>query len=518
MKTNKILALLLVLIISVSALLGACGSDKNYPVTVGHLTLKESPVKIVSLSDNITDIICYMGYATKLSGVSDDCTQEEITKYVTSVGDATSPNVDLIINSGATIVFTDKDLDQNTAKKLKDNNINVIKTLYPATDAQLKNLYETIGTVLGGDTDGRQKGLDAYERLMSALTAAQSEVQAAGATKTVCYLYVNEEGKLCSLTGDVNNGMVLSYLGAVNVASNFTSEYADESILKLSNPDYIFFDKAIVMERISKSNSLQNMNAIKNGNVYELSKAELFRQGETLVKIQNFMLSSMFPNYVDAPQVKSEDISHLYNITLKDDMSYKIEDDYEDIIAIQQRLVDLGYLDLGEEEPTSYFGSMTEEALKSFQSANSLEPSGIAGYETLTRLFKSDALGASGETFVPETEPPQTETTAPSSDSDETTAPADEDDIPYEAGPITITDSTVYQYGDDSEDIIAIQERLVELLYLSFDEGDSATTYYGSGTESAIMNFQESNGLSVTGIADAETLTLLFSDNAQLPQ
>ena len=55
-------------------------------------------------------------------------------------------------------------------------------------------------------------------------------------------------------------------------------------------------------------------------------------------------------------------------------------------------------------------------------------------------------------------------------------------------------------------------------MYLSFDEGDSPTNYYGPGTESAISSFQESNDLAVTGVADAETLRVLFSDEAKIPQ
>ena len=225
----------------------------------------------------------------------------------------------------------------------------------------------------------------------------------------------------------------------------------------------------------------------------------------------------MFPNFVDAPKVEADDLSSAYGITLTEDMSIKNGDDNENVIAVQQRLVDLGFLDLEGDEPTTYFGSMSEEALMSFQTANSLEPSGIASYETLKKLFSSDALGASGETYVPETTAPQAEddTTATEPETDETTAPSENS---YTDAPFVITDSTLYQSGDEHEDIKAIQDRLVELLYLSFDEGDSSTTYYGAGTETAISNFQESNGLSATGIADAETLRVLFSEDAKIPQ
>lgn len=521
MRKSKAWICVLALALSLCFMLAGCKGDANYPVTIGHTEFKESPDKVAVLSDNIADIICYMGYSSKLSGVSDSCTQNELKEYVTSVGSEFSPNTELIVNSRTKVVFTDSTLDETAETCMEEKGVTIIKMLYPKNEAQLKSLYESIGAVLGGDKDGRQKGTASYDRLISILTSACDEVSSVAATKTLCYLYLDENGRLCAYTGKADDGMVLNYLGVTNIAANFESGHVDENILKLSNPDFIFFDSSAVMDKLTASSALQNLNAIKKGNVFQLNKEELGRQGQSLIDVQAFMLSSMFPNFVDAPVKDSEDLSSAYGITLTEDMSFKAGDDNENIIYIQQRLVDLGYLDLEGDEPTTYFGSMSEEALMAFQSANSLEPSGIASYETLKRLFDSNALGASGNTFVPETTSKATEpvTEADTASPEEDTT-ASENDTPYVSGdaPISISDSTVYQSGDEHEDIRAIQERLVELLYLSFAEGDSPTTYYGAGTENAILNFQESNGLPATGIADAETLRVLFSSDAKIPQ
>lgn len=526
MKKTRAISIMLVCVLCLCFMLTGCKSkDGNYPVTVGHTEFKESPLKVVCLSDNIADIICYMGYATKLGGVSDSCTQSEITQYVTSVGSESSPNTELIVSSGANVVFTDSTLDEAVKTTLEDKGVKVVKTLYPVNEGQLKSLYENIGAILGGDTEGREKGISSYDRLISILNSAKDQVISVSATKTMCYLYLDDKGKLCSFTGATDDGMVLSYLGVTNIASNFPSKYADESILKLSNPDYIFFDSSAVMEKLTESETLKSLSAITKGNIFELKKEELTRQGDSLIKVQNFMLASMFPNFVDAPSVESKDLSSAYGITLTEDMSFSVEDDDENVIYIEQRLADLGFFDTNEDAPNSYFGTLTEEALMAFQSANSLEPSGMASYETLKKLFSSASLGADGNTFVPEVTVPEV-TTPENTNTEETTAPTEEENTTSadrgEAiitnAPFEIYDSTVYQSGDENENIRSIQERLVDLLYLSFDEGDSATTYYGAGTETAITNFQESNNLPVTGIADAETLRVLFSDEAKIPQ
>lgn len=59
--------------------------------------------------------------------------------------------------------------------------------------------------------------------------------------------------------------------------------------------------------------------------------------------------------------------------------------------------------------------------------------------------------------------------------------------------------------------VVMLQNRLQELGYLD----GSADGAFGSATESAVINFQVTNELTPTGIADSTTQTLLYSDSAQ---
>lgn len=74
----------------------------------------------------------------------------------------------------------------------------------------------------------------------------------------------------------------------------------------------------------------------------------------------------------------------------------------------------------------------------------------------------------------------------------------------------------VLQIGSrDSEDgtpyVLMLQSRLLDLGYLS----SLADGAFGSATETAVVAFQDQNGILATGIADNATQTLLFSDTAQ---
>ena len=67
------------------------------------------------------------------------------------------------------------------------------------------------------------------------------------------------------------------------------------------------------------------------------------------------------------------------------------------------------------------------------------------------------------------------------------------------------------QHGDSGEEVWRVQNRLIALDYL-YDEADA---WLEESTVNALKCFQTVNGLQPTGIADAETQSLLFSDGAR---
>ncbi len=130
------------------------------------------------------------------------------------------------------------------------------------------------------------------------------------------------------------------------------------------------------------------------------------------------------------------------------------------IIPLQERLMELGFMD--PDEPTEYFGSQTERAVKIFQRQNGLAQDGIIGGSTYEAIMSPDAKH-------------------------------------YAA-----------QKGDEGDDIIRIQTRLYELGYLATE--DLLTGNFGDSTEAAILKLQEVNELLQDGKVGQQTLNLLYSD------
>lgn len=131
------------------------------------------------------------------------------------------------------------------------------------------------------------------------------------------------------------------------------------------------------------------------------------------------------------------------------------------VASLQQRLMDLGFMD--NDEPTQYFGNMTEQAVKTFQRQNALAQDGIVGSETLNAIMTPSAK--------------------------------------YYA----------VSKGVEGEDIKRIQNRLYELGYLA--TADLVTGNFGDTTEAAVIKLQEVNGLNDDGKVGRQTINLLYSED-----
>lgn len=133
------------------------------------------------------------------------------------------------------------------------------------------------------------------------------------------------------------------------------------------------------------------------------------------------------------------------------------------VADLQARLMELGFMD--NDEPTEYFGTVTETAVKAFQRQNDLDLDGIVGTATWEAIMDPDAR--------------------------------------YYA----------VSNGDKGEDIKPIQHRLYELGYLA--TADLVTGNFGDKTEDAVRQLQQINGIAVDGKVGRQTANLLYSDEVK---
>lgn len=422
---KKIVSVFLATALAASAcatLAGCDGDNKNYPVSVADITIETEPKDIVVLSDETADIISYLGYATKMVGRSDEVTQNFLS-VAPSVGSAKTPDVEKIKSYAADIVFADDTLDENCKEQLTDAGIMVITIASPETTTELETAYLTLGKVLGGTVDGARTGEDSYKKLIDAMKTCKAETNS-NVTKTICYLYLNGD-KLNTLHSGTYGDMLLGYTGAVNAAVNVSESEIDTKILKVANPDYILYADEETLQFIQNDSDLKGLKALKNNQTLMVTKEEMSRMGTTslltLNKIMNFMYpdrvkkssedtsESVVPSAVEGATTATRSASNTQTTTQAattaanangsvesqykikvSGLSLKLDDENDNVKAMQQRLFDLGYI-TDKENVTGYYGKVTQKAVKDFQKASGLKQSGTADNKTLTALFKSDA-------------------------------------------------------------------------------------------------------------------------------
>ena len=137
---------------------------------------------------------------------------------------------------------------------------------------------------------------------------------------------------------------------------------------------------------------------------------------------------------------------------------------------MQQTLKDLGYYS---GVVDGQFGDGTASAVMLFQAQHGLADDGLAGTDTLSLLYSSNA-----QTY----QPTPTPTATPS----------------------------VIRKGEHSDRVTAVQQRLLELGFYS-GEIDGQ---FGNGTEEAVRLFQRQNGLDVDGIIGSQTLAAVMDPDA----
>ncbi len=208
-------------------------------------------------------------------------------------------------------------------------------------------------------------------------------------------------------------------------------------------------------------------------------------------------------------------------------------DDGQDIVHIQQRLYQLGYL--MDNSLTGYFGDTTEAAVKKMQERNNLSIDGAVGKETINLLYsdevKANLIGLGEKSdLVKHYQQRLVDLGYLREEADGNFGGATERAVrEFQSrndqvvdgylGPdtrIAMDDVNAKPFGlrvgDSSESVRTVQKRLNHYGYLA---SRLITGYYGSATEAAVKQFQRYNNLTQDGTVGIKTMTKLESENAK---
>ncbi|MBQ9032560.1 MAG: peptidoglycan-binding protein [Parasporobacterium sp.] len=176
----------------------------------------------------------------------------------------------------------------------------------------------------------------------------------------------------------------------------------------------------------------------------------------------------------------------------------------EDVLQIQEVLYYLQYLAYA---PDGYYGPVTEQAVIAFQSDYGLYVDGVVGPMTYGALMAAAQAPVVSFHEDPAAEEAVLEDPAAEGTDQEDPAQQDAEEPGISEGAGEIPSLALGSTGDA---VIRVQQALADLGYL-----DSAIDgYYGPVTESAVLAFQNANGLYVDGVAGPMTQDALFAGTA----
>ena len=430
------------LVVSMIFCFAACSdsSKDEYPVKIASYTFNEKPDSVVCLSDSVADILIACGYAESIDARSDECTQDEISS-LPSVGKKAEPNTQKIIELSPDVVFADKSLDDSVADKLQSENITVLTMVPARTTEELTLLYENICSVVDGKITGSETGKNKANAISLTMDDLQRLVPEKNVVVTACYIY-NAQGTAAS--DNTLCGKLFSYANTVNVCSHELSGNNMLNALKLSDPQYIFCNTG-VKNQIIADDFFKNFTAVKNNRIYEIDASVFERQGNSMTQVLSYIIETIYPELSSSSQSStaetsvqssapessnetsensnetsessnetsensnetSENSSEISensdesstestvtadnSLEITDDMQYQNGEEDDNIKIIQNRLIELGYMD---EDATGYYGNVTEESVRKFEENNNLTVDGIADNSDLKLLFSADVKAA----------------------------------------------------------------------------------------------------------------------------
>ncbi|MBQ9196842.1 MAG: peptidoglycan-binding protein [Clostridia bacterium] len=188
------------------------------------------------------------------------------------------------------------------------------------------------------------------------------------------------------------------------------------------------------------------------------------------------------------------------------DTLYREGDAGSDVMAIKERMKDLGYY-TGNISHNRFNDIMTER-VKQLQKMNGLAETGVIDDALYALIFSDAVIKKDGKPVNPAAAQPAA--AAVQSITVQAAEPAQQ----TQAAPAAANDKVLYREGASGNDVMKIKERMFELGY--YNTLPTVSSFNATMTE-RVKQLQESNGLEQTGVITQSLYDLLFSDQVKGP-
>ena len=258
-------------------------SETTYPYTITDsydrtVTLDKEPEKVVSIAPNITEIIFALGEGQKLAGRTEYCDYPEEAKQVASIGTLQEPNIEKIVELKPDLVIASTHFQKESLGKMEEAGLKVA-VLYG--EESFEGVYDTIDKV--------GKVLNANKKAQSIIADMKKKVsevkQKVKGKNTPSVYYVISYGQMGDFTAGKGTfiGKMIEMAGGKNAADDVEGwSYSLEKLVE-KNPDIMICSMYYDTKKgIQSTNGYKDLDAVKNGKLFEIDNNLLDRQGPRL--------------------------------------------------------------------------------------------------------------------------------------------------------------------------------------------------------------------------------------------
>ena len=297
---KKILSLITSIIVFSFILVGCSKKDVVITDREGNeVTISNKLERIISTAPANTETLVELGLADKLVAVDQYSSDvagipENIEKIDFTNPDAEtiiSLNPDLIIASG----HNKSGSSDDPFKLVKEAGISVV---YIPSSESIQGIYDDI-MFIADITNTKEKGQEIVDNMKSQIDEISQKAKNVKEKKKV-YFEIGPAPNLYSFGNSTFLNEMIELVGAENIFKDENSWLAptEESIIE-RNPDVILTNVDYIdnpIQEIKSRPGWENINAVKNNQVYLIDKNSSSRPSQHIIKALNEMAKAIYPN------------------------------------------------------------------------------------------------------------------------------------------------------------------------------------------------------------------------------
>ncbi len=260
--------------------------------------LPESPpIRIISLTPNITEILFALGRGGNIVGVTRFCDFPPEARRIREVGGLVDPNIEIILSLKPDLIIAFRGNPLRVLDRLQDLGFPVFVLDIGDDLESLFSLLSTIGMITRSEKEATRLSVSLKDQ-MSAIVAKLGEIE----EKRRAFVLLHSQG-LWTCGGESYLNDILAKAGITNIAASVPKKwflYNRERLIR-DNPEVIIvmakseadFEKARFW--LTSQAHLDDVAAVKSGEIVPLDEDAASRFGPRLIKVLEHLARTLHP-------------------------------------------------------------------------------------------------------------------------------------------------------------------------------------------------------------------------------